>query len=266
MRKFIILFCLLFLSCNYAAGNRTGTVNHDHVIIAHFGDSTCMTDYLPPEQMVDAILNVRLKAAYKTSKITNYNLGLSGDSIRVFLDTGRYEHWKNALTGALTGIDIAFIRYGSNDMNHRTLSDYQKDLEELCDRIATDFPGVKIILESNMYEPWYPDSFNNELNDVWEVARQVAKTRDYPFVEVFKRLKREAGVGKKDLCIRNQSLSLEKFGRRIVDDIVDKEMAKTPDWFKDGHPNYNAVKLIADEELKLLIALWPKKLPKAAAN
>jgi lysophospholipase L1-like esterase len=233
-----------------------------HTIIVHFGDSTCMTTYLPAEHMVDAILNVRLKAHYKTADIVNVNVAEGGDSVRRFLDNKRYER---DVKDKLRHIDIAFIRYGMNDMDRRKNDEYKKDLEELCDRVAADYPGVHIILESNMFVPWLSEGHNKRFNEVWDVARQIAIERKYEFVEAFERMKKEAECGNKDLCIRAQGISKEKFGRRIVDDVVDKEMASTPDWFHDAHPNYNANKMIADEELKLLIKLWPEKLPTAAS-
>jgi hypothetical protein len=258
--SFVLPLCLFFvLILNMTMHAAEKAPDLDNVIIAHFGDSTCMTNYLPAEHMVDAILNVRLKATYKTSQITNVNVAEGGDSIRRFLDNRRYE---KDVKNKLPRIDIAFIRYGMNDMDRRTLPEYRKDLEELCDRVAADFPAVNIILESNMYVPWLTDSHNKRFNEVWDVARQVAKDRNYSFVEAFERMKREAEAGNKDLCIRSQAISREKFGRRIVDNVVDKEMAGVDGWFKDAHPNYNANQMIADEELKLLVKLWPEKLPK----
>ena len=39
------------------------------VVIVHFGDSTCITSYLPAEQRVEAVLNDRLSAFYENERI-----------------------------------------------------------------------------------------------------------------------------------------------------------------------------------------------------
>jgi hypothetical protein len=114
-----------------------------------------------------------------------------------------------------------------------------------------------------MYVPYLSAHHNKRFDEIWDIARQVAKERNYPVVEAFARMKKEYESGNKDLCIRSQKISMEKFGWRIVDDVVDKEMAGEKHWFDDAHPNYNANKMIADEEFKLLTKLWPEALPRA---
>ncbi len=255
MKQFHLCLVLIPLLMSHALA-----ADEDPVVIAHFGDSTCMTNYLPEKQMVDVILNVRLKAKYNTPAITDVNVAEGGDSIRRFIDDGRYD---KDVKSKLKRIDIAFIRYGMNDMHRRKNDEYRKDLQELCDKVEKDFAGVRIILETNMYVPHLDAGHNKRFDEIWDIARQVAKERNYPVVENFGRMKKEFESGNKDLCIRNQKMSTEKFGFRIVDDVVDKEMASEPKWFSDAHPNYNANKMIADEEFKLLTSLWPQGLPRA---
>ena len=43
-------------------------------------------------------------------------------------------------------------------------------------------------------------------------------------------------------------------------------MAGVPDWFRNPHPNFRAVMLTADEEMKTLVATWPDRLPTARAS
>src|SRR5688572_7258681 len=148
----LVLILVVFTSIPAIAQEKPKT------IIAHFGDSTCMTEHLAPDHIVVAILNVRLKGHYKTEDIVNVNVAQGGDSVRQFLDSKRYER---DVKDKLKHIDIAFIRYGMNDMDRRKLDEYKKDLKELCDRVAADYPKARIILESNMYVPYLLDHHNN---------------------------------------------------------------------------------------------------------
>ncbi|MFV1967414.1 MAG: hypothetical protein ACC628_18445 [Pirellulaceae bacterium] len=88
--------------------------------------------------------------------------------------------------------------------------------------------------------------------------------RDYPLVETYERKKKETEAGNWDQRIRNQKLSMERFGRRILDGSKDEEMRDVPGWFVDNHPNANGVNIIADEEFKTVTRLWPKGLPVSA--
>ena len=85
------------------------------VVIVHFGDSTCITSYLPAEQRVEAVLNDRLSKSYRNRRIISHNVAAGGDYIRQFLDSGRY---KKAVKDRIPHIDIALIRYGHNDQTH----------------------------------------------------------------------------------------------------------------------------------------------------
>jgi len=125
---------------------------------------------------------------------------------------------------------------------------------------------VHLVLETNSYiDPVHnaSDRMNEEYDRVWEVVRRVARERRYPLVEVFARLKREVQAGNWDLCIRNDELAEKRFGRQIVDDSKDGEMAGAADWFRNPHPNFRAVTITADEEFRTLTATWPDRLPKA---
>jgi hypothetical protein len=44
------------------------------VVIVHFGDSTCITSYLPNEQRVESVLNKRLAAFYENQRIVSHNV------------------------------------------------------------------------------------------------------------------------------------------------------------------------------------------------
>ena len=239
------------------------------VVIVHFGDSTCITSYLPKDQRVEAVLNQRLAAFYSRQRIVSHNVAAGGDYIRRFLDKGRYE---KAVKDKIPHIDIALIRYGHNDQKHCEPIEFKRHLEELCGFLRKDYPDVRIVLETNTWvDPEHNSGdqkatirFNERMNSTWEVVRQLASEGTYPLVEIYERKRKETKAGNWDQRIRNQKLSQDKFGRRILDGSKDEEMKNVPGWFVDNHPNANGVNIIADEEFKTITRLWPKGLPTAA--
>jgi lysophospholipase L1-like esterase len=271
--------CLVVLSCLLAspalAADPTltdATADYPNgeaeVVIVHFGDSTCITSYLSNELRVEAVLNNRLSALYKHQKIVSHNVASGGDFIRRFLDSGRYE---KVVKDKIPHIDIALIRYGHNDQKHCEPVEFKQHLEEFCDLLAEDYAGLQIILETNTWvdpehhatDPKVSVALNERMNSVWAVVRRVAKEREYPLVEIYDRKKKETEAGSWDQRIRNQQLSIEKFGRRILDGSKDGEMENVPGWFYDNHPNANGVKIIADEEFRTITGQWPQRLPTA---
>ena len=235
----------------------------DTVVVAHFGDSTCITDYLPHERRVDALLNARLVARYPRQRIVSHNVARSGEYIRQFLDGGRYER---DVRQRIPHIDVALVRYGQNDLKLFSPEEFKVQVAELCDRLRRDYPGVHLVLETNTYvDPAHGGSEKMDLqyNRYWDVYRQLARERGYPLVDVFARRRRETEAGNWDQNRRNPKLASERFGHMILDGEKDAEMAGVRGWFSDTHPNARAVELIADEEFRVLTATWPEALPQA---
>ena len=268
----MLRFCLaiplsLFVFTSWASepspATSTGDQSNDNaeVVIVHFGDSTCITSYLPAEQRVEAVLNDRLSKFYRNRRIISHNVAAGGDYIRQFLDSGRY---RKVVKERIPHIDIALIRYGHNDQKHCEPVEFKRHLEEFCDLLATDYLGVQIVLETNTWvdpehhavDPETSVKLNERMNSVWAVVRQVAKQRKLPLVEIYERKKKETEAGNWDQRIRNQQLSKEKFGRPILDGSKDEEMKDVPGWFYDNHPNANGVKIIADEEFRAIDSLF----------
>ena len=262
------LFALAFVASqsSVADSNESRTEDKAEVVIVHFGDSTCITSYLPKEKRVETVLNKRLSAFYENQKIVSHNVAAGGDYIRKFLHSGRYQR---VVREKIPQIDIALIRYGHNDQKHCEPVEYKKHLEEFCDLLAEDDPSVQIVLETNTWvdpkhhavDPKASVKLNERMNSVWAVVREVAKERKYPLVEIYERKKKETATGNWDQRIRHQQLSMEKFGRRILDGEKDDETEDTPGWFYDNHPNANGVRIIADEEFKVITGLWPEQPP-----
>ena len=272
-RAVLLLLASIGPSCSTPAGGPAAGAP-DAIVVAHFGDSTCSTDYLPPAIHIDRVLNARLAEHYPAQRIVNVNVCKSGDYVFRFLHERPWwlffrTRYERDVRGRVPHIDVALIRYGHNDRGRFTRDDFRRQLEELCDRLQHDYPGVHLVLETNSYiDPVHnaSDRMNEEYDRVWEVVRGVARERRYPLVEVFARLRREVQAGNWDLCIRNDDLAQKRYGRQIVDDSKDGEMAGTADWFRNPHPNFRAVTITADEEFRTLTAAWPDGLPKASAG
>jgi lysophospholipase L1-like esterase len=233
------------------------------VVVAHFGDSTCSTDYLPAGQRVDAVLNGLLTARYPAQRIVNRNVCKSGEWIRSFVDSGRYAR----VRARVPRVDVALVRYGQNDMKYYPPEEFRSQLAELCDALAADYPGVHLVLETNTWVDPAHGGFeraNTKFERYWEEIRALARERGYPLVDVAARRRREIARGNWDFSIRNKELAQKRYGRWILDDGKDAEMAGVPHWFKDTHPNVRGVRLVADEELRTLTTRWPEALPRAA--
>ena len=102
------LFSLPALASEPTNSTASRPTDKGEVVIVHFGDSTCITSYLPQEQRVESVLNDRLSNFYGDQRIVSYNVAAGGDYIRQFLDSGRY---RKVVTDRIPNIDIALVRY-----------------------------------------------------------------------------------------------------------------------------------------------------------
>jgi hypothetical protein len=246
----------------------------DTVVVAHFGDSTCATDYLPREQHVETLLNAKLAARYPNQKIVNRSVCKSGDYVYRFLHERPWRYlfrtrYAKDVRSRLDRIDVALLRYGHNDRRRYPLPRFREQLLELCDRLEHDYPGVHVVLETNAYiDPVHnatPER-DAEYDQLWDVVRAVAKERGYPLVELFTPFKALVDSGHWDMWIRNDRLSFERFGRQIVDDSKDAEMKDELHWFRNGHPAAAAVSLTAELEFLTIANAWPIALPQESAR
>lgn len=260
-----------------SAGSGRVTESPEEVVVVHFGDSTAITDYLPEEQRIDRVLKVLLAAHYPDQRIVSHNVARNGDDIRRFLAPRRYlrglvtrpSRYQADVVARIPHLDVALIRYGQNDMKRVTPDAFRRDLATLCDRLLHDYPGVHLVLETNTFmDPAHGGrERDNANNDVyWQAIRDLAHERGYPLVDVFARRRQEVAAGNWDFYIRSHRLSQQRFGHLIVDGAKDAEMAGERTWFGNRHPNPNSVRVTADEELRVLRATWPDRLPRAGAG
>jgi len=105
MTRFLLLMLVTFGTQSMFSTQAIMATNADQeVVIVHFGDSTCITGYLPNDQRVEAVLTHRLSDFYKHQKIVSHNVASGGDYNRQFLDRGRY---KKIVKDKIPQIDIA---------------------------------------------------------------------------------------------------------------------------------------------------------------
>jgi len=263
MRALQAAAAAVFVVVSACAGMRARPPVHEEIVVAHFGDSTVQTSYLPPAERVDAVLNARLAAHYRTQRITDVNVARAREFVRQLLDGGRYDR----VRAAVPHVDVALVRYGQNDLVHYAPEAFAAHLAELCDRLERDYPGIHLVLETNTWvDPAHggSDRRNARYDLYWDVVRALAHARGYPLVDVFARRRREAAAGNWDLSERSTRLAQERFGRYVGDAAEDAAMAGVPGWLGDVHPNAAGVAVVADEELRTLVAAWPDRLPHAA--
>ena len=160
----------------------------EELVLAHLGDSLTSTSYLPFSQRVDAVLGGLIAQSFPALKIRQLNLGADGEYVKELFDTRRYE---SALKGAYAKIDLAIIRYGSNDSRQGSADEFKKQLSLLCDALQRDYPGIAIILGTGAYLHGN-DEVNKQYGAYWQAARDLAKERNYPVADIFNRFQTEA--------------------------------------------------------------------------
>jgi len=220
----------------------------EKVVVAHFGDSTCICSYLKRDKRVDALLEKKLQAHYRGQKIDNVNVAQGGEFIRQFLDGGKglssgsnAKRYEQKIRPRNPKIDIALIRYGQNDWKLEQRKDiapggysekeFKKDLLRLIGTLRKDYPGVHIVLETGTY--FGGSSWTGRVAQrYWKAVRELAAEQRLPLVDNWKRWEAETKQG-------NTALR------------------------KGGHPTEEGVRLHADEEFRVLTRLWPTRLPKA---
>jgi hypothetical protein len=232
------------------------------IAIGHFGDSTAATTYLPEEQRVHVLLKKRLEETFNRLEVKSHNLAKDGDFIYRFLnqkeDWG--PKWKEGegpkpgryyreVKGKVQTLDVAFVRYGQNDMKQYDTKEFEKQLNLLIDTLQRDFSGVLVVLETGTFfdpEHYTWAGINKRFDEYWDIVRKVAVERRLPLIDVFRKWEEETRKGNWDLRIRRDG---------TIDASKDKEHEGDIRWFANGHPNLNGVKVIVREEFELLSGL-----------
>ena len=242
MQRMVLTLMALLAAATQAAPEEC------HVVL--FGDSTVITGYLPKDQRIEAYLQAMLAKAYPGQKVRVSNVAQGGDYVGKFLLCGRY--LREALS-RFDKINIAIIRYGQNDWKHMYTANYEKWLNQFCDTLEADYPGVVIVPEAGMFfHPKYMPGANRRAEQYWKVVAAVAKRRGYGFSNAFDAMRRATEAGNWDLRVRRD---LTHDTRK---DALHKDEKR---WFVNGHPNGAGNLVATKEEFAVIRKLFPKALP-----
>ena len=228
------------------------------------GDSTVQTPYVPLNDQVQAKLKEKLKVLLPDQTFEVINAGQGGESIgpgaksnfiEKDIDGFHFYSRYDQVIKANKGVDIVFIRYGSNDKNNYSAAEFKKRLKNLCERLKTDYPGVKIAVETAMYiDPNHSASKtpNEGTKDVFDVIRAFAKEEGYALDDIQEALKASTEAGTWDLRIRSDKVT--------VDDSKDAAHLNDPDksWWNNPHPNAKGLDIIAGLEADTVVKLLSK--------
>jgi lysophospholipase L1-like esterase len=219
------------------------------------GDCTLATSYMPPRHKNEQALAAKLRELYPDDQCVITNEGLDGESIAKFLK--RYERMRRRVAPP----DYVLIRYGVNDRREYGIDGFRGYLVELYERLRTDLPRARILLETGIYVDYpahYEFDRNSVLQPLYEVIRDLGREYALPVVDIYERMKRETEQGNWDLRVR---------GYGVVDEDIpvlgagqDHLHAGDVRWWTNIHPNPAGIAVIADEEAQVLKQHWPDTL------
>jgi lysophospholipase L1-like esterase len=232
------------------------------------GDSTTEAKFpkllAPKEPQFEDIIRMLLAAEGDLPTTNVINSGVSGETIRRLIDSGRYE--KQA--AKLPGLDYIFIRYGLNDQakipNFEV--NFPKDFHELLAKLRADHPHAVLIPMTVI--PFANEATSDKINGL---IRQVAEEEKLALFDIYPRYAEELKHGPDMLNYRRYSLEkipekLREFAKPyitegrdpavvVLDNRLDSHFGNLPGWYGDRHPNLAGYHVIADETAKFLAPL-----------
>jgi lysophospholipase L1-like esterase len=219
------------------------------------GDCTLATSYLPPRLKNERVLQALLAEHYPDDECVVINEGLDGETIAQFLKRYDRTFARNPQP------DYVVVRYGVNDRRAYGVDGFRERLIELCERLRSDFPHARLLLETGMYVD-YPAHYewdrNPILQPIYNVVREYGQQQGYPVIDIYDRMERETRSGNWDLRVR---------GYGVVDDEIpvlgagqDHLHEGDVRWWTNIHPNPIGIRVIADEEVQVLKRHWPETL------
>lgn len=218
------------------------------------GDCTLATSYLPQRLKNETALAELLAERYPDD-CTVVNEGLDGETVAQFLKRYDRTFRRNAPP------DYIFVRYGVNDRKAYGADGFRERMVELCDRLRSDYPHARLLLETGMYVDYpahYEFDRNPLLQPIYDVVRELGQRYGVPVVDIYERMRRETEQGNWDLRVR---------GYGVVDDEIpvlgpgqDHLHAGDVRWWTNIHPNPVGIRVIADEEVRVLQQHWPATL------
>ena len=152
------------------------------------------------------------------------------------------------------GADVVVIEFAGNDSKVYPPAGFYARMAALCDHVAHDYPGAKIVLATGMYldpkhsvgyrrtpsmvEGWSQGGSRNAyLQPYYVETRKLAKERGYALADICTRIQAETEAGNWDLRIRRDD---------TLDDSKDAEHVGDIGWFDNIHPNLRGTGVMAD--------------------
>lgn len=231
--------------------------------IVLLGDSTTEGSiprrHVPKGPHLEDVVTQLLAAEGDLPPCHTINLGLSGDTLRRLLDSGRYDKQ----CAKLPGLDYIFIRYGINDFGRSKNfpEDFPKDFKELIARLRQDHPSAVLIPTTVI--PYGDAGRAKQINDL---VKQVAEEGKLPLFDLYPRYDAELKLqGPNMLNYRRYPLTQipEKYREfvkpfvngasvEVIDNRLDAHFGNLPGWYGDRHPNLAGYNVIGDETAKYL--------------
>lgn len=153
---------------------------HTPALMVTLGDSnTCNADFSGGAKQWPELLHTGLKERFGYQELTLFNAGICGDTVlealmRLDRDVLRFHP------------DLVIVCFATNDRK-LDVSTFRRGLNDLCQRIEAT--GATVLLRTPLpimeLEPAPPHIWKNdgELRDRLDVVREVARTRQLPFVD-----------------------------------------------------------------------------------
>ena len=263
LRTFFLLLLLTLLAPIASRAEADGKIQ-----ILLLGDSTTEAKFpkllAPKEPQFEDIIRMLLATEGDLPPTNVINSGVSGETIRRLIDSGRYE--KQA--SKLPGLDYIFIRYGLNDQakipNFEV--NFPKDFHELLARLRTDHPHAVLIPMTVI--PFANEATSDKINGL---IRKVAEEEKLALFDIYPRYAEALKHGPDMLNYRRYSLEkipekLREFAKPyttegkdpsvvVLDNRLDSHFGNLPGWYGDRHPNLAGYHVIADETAKFLAPL-----------
>ena len=209
------------------------------VLVAIFGDSTDMTNYLPHEHRLGRRLELLLRDRFADRRVDVHCLAEGGEFVKRLVESGRLARE----LGALPRCDVALIRYGLNDAGQKIEpTAFGDQLHAACEMILGRFPRARLVLSTTI------PGANADVYD--RRTQALAEARGLPLIRLDEFLRQRSAAGDSDWHHQPGS----RVGRRRT--------GPNPPGNEDGlggdkHPNAYGAQMIAEhyfEHLEPIVA------------
>lgn len=196
------------------------------VVVAMFGDSTDMTNYLTTEMRLGRRLELLLRDRFPDRRVDVHDLAEGGEYLKRVIESGRLERELRILPRC----DIVMIRYGLNDASQKIPpADFGAQLRAAYAIIRRRFPDARVVLSTTI--PFSTGAYNEQ---TLEAAREL----NLPLIPLETFIRQRSADGEHDWHHQPGS----RIGRHRVANPPDN-----PDGLNgDKHPNAFGAQMIAE--------------------